>query len=174
VTAGRSLLADLARRTAVVLLAVAVPVVAALPDLARPVLVLGGLTIAAGVVAAVTAWRWAGTCTVMAATLTVLLAGALDASAIRPLQLLAAAGLLVALLAALAGGEETRPDAAHAVTVARAPWPRRVGPVLLALISGSIVAITSAQDVVPSVALVLAGLAAAVTALVVAAGVHRP
>ena len=173
-TAGRSLLADLARRTAVVLLAVAVPVVAALPDPARPVLVLGGLTIAAGVVAAVTVWRWAGTCTVMAATLTVLLAGALDASAIRPLQLLAAAGLLVALLAALAGSEETRPDAAHAVTVARAPWPRRVGPVLLALISGSIVAITSAQDVVPSVALVLAGLAAAVTALVVAAGVHRP
>jgi hypothetical protein len=174
VTARGSLLADLARRTAIVLLAVAVPVVAALPDPARPVLVLGGLTIAAGAVSAVTFWRWAGTCTVMAATLTVLLAGSLDASAIRPVQVLAAAGLLVALVAALAGGEEGRLDSVHAETVARAPWPRRVGPVLLALISGSIVAVTAAQDVVPSVALVLAGLAAAVTALVVAAGVHRP
>ena len=57
--------------------------------------------------------------------------------------------------------------------MARGPWLRQLAPVLVAMTAGAVVAVTAAQDVVPSVPLVLAGLAAAVTALVIAAGAHR-
>ena len=91
----------------------------------------------------------------------------------RPGQIMAAAALLLVLLWALAACEDARSASAEAVTVARGPWLRQLGPPLAALVAGAVVAVTAAQDVVPSVPLVLAGLAAAVTALVIAAGAHR-
>jgi peptidoglycan/LPS O-acetylase OafA/YrhL len=78
----------------------------------------------------------------------------------------------MALLSALAAAEETR-AAGAAVTVTSNRWPQRLAPVLVAMTAGAIVAVTGAQDVVPSVPLVLAGLTAAVAALVVAASAHR-
>ena len=83
------------------------------------------------------------------------------------------AALVVALVAALGGGEDAWAGSADAVVVARGPLAPAARHRLLALGAGAVVAVTAAQDVVPSVPLVLAGLAAAVTALVVAAGVHR-
>ena len=90
----------------------------------------------------------------------------------RPAQVVLAAGLLMALLSALAAAEEAR-AAGDAVTVTRSPWPQRLAPVLVAMTAGAIVAVTGAQDVVPSVPLVLAGLTAALAALVVAVSGHR-
>ena len=97
------------RAVLVTLLAGAVLLDAALPDPHRAVLVLTGLTLAAALVAAVTRWRVAGTLTVIGATSTVLLAGALDASALRLAQIVLDAALLVALVGALSANEDTRP-----------------------------------------------------------------
>jgi hypothetical protein len=168
-----TVLRDLLQRAAVLGAGLAVLAVAALPDPSRPVLVAAGLALLGCVAAAATRWQPAGTAALGAATLTVLLAAALDPSAVRPAQVVVAAGLLMALLAALAAAEEARAATAAAVTVARAGWAQRLAPVLAATAAGAIVAVTGAQDVVPSVPLVLAGLTAAVAALVVAAGGHR-
>jgi hypothetical protein len=164
-------LPDLARRAAVLGSGAAVAALAALPDPSRPVLLLAGITVAASVAAATLPARVLGTLAVLSATATALLAGALDASSVRPVQMVAVAALLQ--VAALSVREEATAVSAEAVTVARAPWHRLAGPALLALIAGTLVAVTAAQDVVPSVPLVLAGLAAAVTALVIATGGHR-
>jgi hypothetical protein len=166
-------LPDLARRAAVLGSGAAVAALAALPDPSRPVLLLAGITVAASVAAATLPARVLGTLAVLSATATALLAGALDASSVRPVQMVAVAALLVLQVAALSVREEATAVSAEAVTVARAPWHRLAGPALLALIAGTLVAVTAAQDVVPSVPLVLAGLAAAVTALVIATGGHR-
>ena len=166
-------LRDAARRVAVVVTGSAVVAVSAVPDPSRPVLVLAGLTVLACLAAAATRFRLLGTLAVVSATVTVLLAGSLDASSVRPGQILVAAALLLVLLWALAACEDARSVSAEAVTVARGPWLRQLGPPLAALVAGAVVAVTAAQDVVPSVPLVLAGLAAAVTALVIAAGAHR-
>jgi hypothetical protein len=168
VTAFRTLL----QRAAVLGTGLAVLAVAVLPDPSRPVLVAAGLALAACVAAAAIRRPLAGTVALAATTVTVLLAGALDASSVRPAQVVLAAGLLMALLSALAAAEEAR-AAGGAVTVTRNPWPQRLAPVLVAMTAGAIVAVSGAQDVVPSVPLVLAGLTAAVAALVVAASAHR-
>ena len=83
------------------------------------------------------------------------------------------AALLVALVGALSANEDTRDLSGSGDTVLRAPLGRRVGPTAGGLVAAAVVAVTAAQDVVPSVPLVLAGLAAAVAALVLAAGGHR-
>ena len=161
------------RAVLVTLLAGVVLLDAVLPDPHRAVLVLTGLTLAAALVAAVTRWRVAGTLTVIGATSTVLLAGALDPSALRPAQIVLDAALLVALVGALSANEDTRDLSGSGDTVLRAPLGRRVGPTAGGLVAAGVVAVTAARDVVPSVPLVLAGLAAAVAALVLAAGGHR-
>ncbi len=78
----------------------------------------GRLALAACVAAAAIRRPLAGTVALAATTVTVLLAGALDASSVRPAQVVLAAGLLMALLAALAAAEEAR-AAGGAVTVTR-------------------------------------------------------
>jgi hypothetical protein len=167
-----TVLRTLLQRAAVIGTGLAVLAVAALPDPSRPALVAAALALSACVAAAAIRRPLAGTVALAATTVTVLLAGALDASSVRPAQVVLAAGLLMALLAALAAAEEAR-AAGGAVTVTRSPWPQRLAPVLVAMTAGAIVAVTGAQDVVPSVPLVLAGLTAAVAALVVAASAHR-
>ena len=77
---------ELATRAAVVVVGTAVAAVAAVPDLDRYIVVLSVLTVVAAVAAAVLPWRLIGTVTVLTATLTVLLAGTLDASSARPVQ----------------------------------------------------------------------------------------
>ena len=164
---------ELVTQAAVVVVGIAVAIVAAVPDLDRYVVVLAALTVVAAVAAAVLPWRLTGTVTVLAATLTVLLAGTLDTSDVRPVQAVADAALLMLLVAVLGAREDRSSQGPHAASVPlRSAPPRAVAPAL-ALGAGSLVALTAAQDVVPSVPLVLAGLAAAVVALVVAAGAHR-
>jgi hypothetical protein len=164
---------DVASRAAVVAVGTAIAVVAVLPDLDRYVVVLAVLTVVAAIAAAVLPWRLAGTVTVLTATLTVLLAGALDASSLRPVQAVTDAALLLLLVAAIAAREDRSVSSPHAASVALRSVPARASAPALGLAAGSLVALTAAQDVVPSVPLVLAGLAAAVVALVVAAGAHR-
>ena len=154
-------------------LAGAAVVVAAAPDPRRPVLVLAGATLAAALVAAVTRWRLAGTLTVAAAALTVLLGGALDPSGLRPAGVVLDGALLVGLVVALSAGEDSRDLSRSGETVLRAPLTRRAGPALGGLVASGAVSVAAAQDVVPSVPLVIVGLAAAVCAVVVASVGHR-
>lgn len=165
-------LRDLARRAAVVGTSAAAVLVSSLPDPHRAVLLLAGITLAVSVAAAVIRWRLLGTLTLVFATLTALLAGALDASTVRPAQVVAVASLLLVLLAVLAGNEDGR-YGGRGTVVARGPLSRRVAAPAAALLAGCAVAVTAAQDVVPSVPLVLVGLTAAVAALVVAVGSLR-
>ena len=164
---------EAAAAVAVVAVATAVAGVAAVPDLNRFVVLLAALTVTAAVVAALVPWRLAGTVTVLVAVLTVLLAGTLDASSLRPVQAVLDAALLLALVGALGAREERAGRSPHAASLAARSQARRWGSPAMALGAGALVAATAAQDVVPSVALVLAGLVAAVIALMIAAGAHR-
>lgn len=165
--------ADAARRLAVVGAGVAVIAITALPDPSRPVLVAAGLAIAACLVAAALRRRLAGTVAVLAITLTVLLAGALDASPLRPVQLISAAVGLLGLLAALAAAEDARGRSPQAAVAVRRLGAGAVARPVAALAAGAVVAVVASQDVVSSVLLVLLGLGAVVGALVLAVGVHR-
>ncbi len=173
----RAVLRDLAGRAAVVLAVAACVAVAVLPDPPRPVLTAAGTAVALAVAAAVTRSRLVGTVAVLATTTTVLLTAALDDSDLRPVQVVTAGVLLLLALAAMERVESGvgRPLSVTAatVTVLRAPPLSRLGPALAAIGASSLVAATAAQDVVPSVGLVLGGLVAAVAALVVTTRVHR-
>jgi hypothetical protein len=167
---------DVADRLAVVATVAAGVAVAALPDLRRPVLTAGGIAVAFAVAAAVTRMRALGTLAVASTTLSVLLAAALDASDLRPVQVVAAGVLLLATLAALERTETPvgrRPGAATPLVVHRGPTASRLGVTAGAVGASGLVAATAAQTVVPSVALVLGGLVAAVAALVVTTRAHR-
>ena len=153
---------DAACRLAVVAAGSTVIAVAALPEPSRPVLVAAGLR-----------RRLAGTVAVLAVTVTVLLAGALDASALRPVQLVAAAAGLLALLAALAEAEDARGRSPQSAVAVRRSGPHRAVLPAAGLAAGAAVAVVASQDVVSSVLLVLLGLVAIVAALVLAAGAHR-
>jgi hypothetical protein len=173
----RAVLRDLAARGAVVLAVAGCVAVAVVPDPGRPVLTAAGTAVAVAVAAAVTRSRLVGTVAVLAATTTVLLAAALDASDLRPVQVVAAGALLLVALGALerceaAAGQPLAVTAAT-VTVLRGSRAARLGPVAGAVGASALVAATAARDVVPSVALVLGGLVAAVAALVVTTRAHR-
>jgi hypothetical protein len=158
-------------RALVVLSAASCLLLSVLPEPSRPVLSSAAVALAAAVLAAVTRWQLAGTLVLGATTLTVLLAAVLDASDLRPVQLTAATALLLALVTALDRSDAGAGPAAE--TVVRPPAGHRLGVPAVAVGAASLVAVAAAQDVVPSVGLVLAGLAAAVAALVVATRVHR-
>ena len=168
---------DLASRAGLVLGVAGCVGVGVLPDPTRPVLTVAGAAVAFAVGAAATRSRLLGSITVLMTTVTVLLAAALDVSAVRPVAVLVAGALLLAVLALLERCEDAagRPlgAAARRVVVLRARFAARAGPTVAALGASALVAATAAQDVVPSVALVLGGLAAAVAALVVTTRAHR-
>ena len=157
-------------RVTVVLAAGLAVLVSALPDPSRPVLVAAGCSLTAAVVAASSAWRPAGDAAVALVSGTVLLAAALDDSSPRAVAVVVAGPLVVLLITALDRGATAGRDE---VTVLRAPAVSRLAPSGAATGSAVLVAVTSAEHVVPSVRLVLVGLAAAVTAFVVAARAHR-
>ncbi len=167
----RAVLTTLLWRAMVVLTGGGALVVAILPDPRRPVLTAAGLAAAACLVAAVGRWRLAGTSAVGLVTTTALLAGALDASPLRALQLLGVAALLLGLVSAL--GRNERSAGTVAVHVLRAPVARRLRLPALGLAGAALVSVTAAQQVVPSVQLALVGLVAGVAALVLATRAHR-
>lgn len=173
----RAVLRDLAERAAVVLAVAACVTVAVVPDPRRPVLTAAGTAVAVAVAAAVTRSRLLGTVAASATTVTVLLAAALDASDLRPVQVVGAGVLLLLALAAMdrveSGAGRPLSETAATVTVLRSPLPLRLGPAVWAVGASALVAATAAQDVVPSVGLVLGGLVAAVAALVVTTRAHR-
>lgn len=110
----------------------------------------------------------------LAAAACVLVAAAPDPT--RPVVVTAvgavvtAALLVLVMITALDRAERTE----HGwVTVLRAPAPRRLGAPALAVGAAALVSVTAAQHVVPSVGLVLVGIAAAVAALAVANRAHR-
>lgn len=162
---------EVAWRSAVLATGAGALLVATVPDPSRPVLVAAAVAVAACLAAAVSGRRPAGTIAVGAVAAAVLLAQALGSTALRPVQLVAASGLLLGLVTAL-----DRVEAAGGppwTVVAEAPLGRRLGAPLAGLAGAALVATAAEQDVVPSVATVLAGVSAAVTALVVAVRVHR-
>lgn len=157
-------------RVAVVFSAGLCALVSALPDPSRPVLVVAALSLMAAVVAASSGWRPAGDAAVALVSVTVLLAAALDGSDRRAVAVVVAGPLVLLLVTALDRGATAGRDE---VTVLRAPTVSRLAPTGAATASAVLVAVTAAQQVVPSVRLVLVGLAAAMAALVVAARAHR-
>ncbi|HET9946249.1 MAG TPA: hypothetical protein VFR56_11395 [Actinomycetes bacterium] len=172
----RAVVRDVVDRVTLVVTVAAGVAVAAVPDLRRPVLTAGGAAVALAVAAAVTRLRALGTLAVALTTLSVLLAAALDASDLRPVQVVAAGVLLLATLAALERTESPlgrRLGAATPLVVLRGPTASRLGVAAAALGASALVAATAAQTVVPSVGLVLGGLVAAVAALVVTTRAHR-
>jgi hypothetical protein len=172
----RAVVLDVVDRLTVVATVAAGVAVAAVPDLRRPVLTAGGAAVALAVAAAVTRLRALGTLAVALTTSSVLLAAALDASDLRPVQVVAAGVLLLGTLAALERTETPlgrRLGAATPLVVLRGPAAARLGVAAAAVGASALVAATAAQTVVPSVGLVLGGLAAAVAALVVTTRAHR-
>lgn len=169
-TALPAVVADALWGLLVVLAAGAAVLVAALPEPTRPVVVVAVVAVVAAAMAAVSGRRLAGTVALALVTLAVLLASALDASDLRPVQVVAAAVLVLVVATALDHVE--RADRGG-VTVLRASTASRLTPPALAVGAAALVSVTAAQHVVPSVRLVLVGLAAAVAALVVASRAHR-
>lgn len=166
---------DLGWRLLLVACGGAVLLVTALPDPARPVLVAAALAELAVAAAAVSGVRLLGTGALVLVTVAVLLAAALDESDLRPVQTVAAGALVLGMLSTL-DRVERQPSGTYRRSrdiVLRAPPGRRLAAPVSALGAASLVAVTAAQHAVPSVALVVVGLAASVAALVIATRSHR-
>lgn len=156
-------------RVTVVVTAGLCALLSALPDPSRPVVVAAVVAVVASVAAAVSGWRPAGDATVALVTVAVLLAAALDASDLRAVQVVLAGPLVLLLVTALDRGATAERGE---VTVLRASAHARLAPAAAATGAAALVAVTAAQQVVPSVRLVLVGLVAAVAAMVVATRAH--
>lgn len=133
----------------------------------RPVLTIGGAGAVAVLGAVVTGWRWLASAAALTVTSTVLLSAAVSSDQVTGWHLVGASALIVGLVAGLDRVE--RP--------ARSPRPELIGldPVarrslvpVVGLLAAAAIAVAADRPAVPSVALVLLGLAAAVTALVLA------
>ncbi len=154
----------------VVLAAGLCALVSVLPDPGRPVVVAAVVSLVAAVAAAVSGWRPAGDAAVALAVVAVLLAATLDRSDLRAVQVVLAGPLILLMVIALDGGATT---ARGEVPVIGSPMASRLAPAAAGTGAAVLVAVTATQQVVPSVPLVLLGLAAAVAALTVATRAHR-
>jgi hypothetical protein len=143
----------------------------ALPEARRPALLAAGLGAVAVCAAVVTGWRLLGTLAVALVAAAPLLAGAIEPAAARPVRLVLAAAGLLALVAGL--DRLPRPGSDPPAVVLRAPRLERWGGVLVALGATGLVAAVGVSTAVPSVALVLLGLATGVAAVVLATRLHR-
>lgn len=133
----------------------------------RPVLTAGGAAALAVVGAVLTGWRWLASTACFAAASSVLFAAAVSSDRVSTWHLVAASALLVGLVVGLDRVE--RPGVAPAADViGRAPAHRRLLAPVLGLAGTVAVALTSARPAVPSIGLLLLGLAAGVAALVLA------
>ncbi len=133
----------------------------------RPVLTVGAAAATAVVGAVLSGWRWLGSAATVATTATVLFAAGVTSEHVTAWHLVAASALLVVMVAGLDRVERSarsgRPD-----VVRRAPASRWLLVPLLGLVASAVVALAAARPAVPSVGLVLLGLAAGVAALVLA------
>jgi hypothetical protein len=133
----------------------------------RPVLTIGAAGAVAVAGAVVSGWRWLASVASLAVTATVLFAAAVSSDQITAWHLVGASALIVVLVTGLDRVE--RP--------ARSPGPELIGldPVarrslvpILGVVAAAAVAVAADRPAVPSVGLVLLGLAAGVAALVIA------
>jgi hypothetical protein len=133
----------------------------------RPVLTVGAAGAVAVLGAVLSGWRWLGSAATVAASATVLFAAGVTSERITGWHLVAASALLVVMVAGLDRVERSarsgRPD-----VVRRAPASRWLLVPVLGLLAGAVVAWAAARPAVPSVGLLLLGLAAGVAALVLA------
>ncbi|MEP6761254.1 MAG: hypothetical protein ABJA93_07795 [Sporichthyaceae bacterium] len=133
----------------------------------RPVLTIGAASAVAVLGAVVSGWRWLASVAALTVTATVLFAAAVSSDRVTAWHLVGASALVVGLVAGLDRVERQ----------ARTPRPELIGldplgcrslvPVL-GVLAAAAVAVAADRPAVPSVGLVFLGLAAAVTALVLA------
>ena len=133
----------------------------------RPVLTVGAVGAIAVVGAVLSGWRWLGSAATLAASATVLLAVSISSEQFTAWHLVAASVLLVVLVAGLDRVERSARSARTEV-VWRAPARRWLLVPALGLAASAVVALAAARPAVPSVGLLLLGLAAGVAALVLA------
>ena len=133
----------------------------------RPVLTVGAVSAATVVGAVLTGWRWLGSAAAFAVTVTVLMAAAISSDRVLAWHLVVASVGIMTLIAGLDGLERSA-RSPRLDPIGRLPASRRVLVPALGLAATAGVALVAARPAVPSVGLVLLGLAAAVAALVVA------
>ena len=133
----------------------------------RPLLTIGAAGAAAVVAAVLTGWRWLGSIASFSATASVLFAGIVSSDQVGPWHLAGASALLVGLVAGLDGVERSarspRPE-----LIGLDPMARSVLVPVLGVVAAAGIALAADRPAVPSVGLVLLGLAAGVAALVIA------
>jgi hypothetical protein len=133
----------------------------------RPVLTIGGAGAVGVVAAVVTGWRWLGSIASFTATATVLFAAIVSSEQVGPWHLAGASALLVGLVTGLdlveRAGRSPRTE-----LIGRDPMARRSLVPVLGVVGAAGVALAADRPAVPSVGLVLLGLAAGVAALVIA------
>ena len=133
----------------------------------RPVLTIGGVGAVALVGAVLTGWRWLGSIATFAVTATILFAAVVSSEHVGPWHLAGASALLVGMVAGLDGVERaSRPLRLELIGLH--PMARRVLIPVLGVVAAAGVALAADRPAVPSVGLVLLGLAAGVAALVIA------
>jgi hypothetical protein len=133
----------------------------------RPVLTIGTAGAVAVVGAVLTGWRWLGSIASFTVTATVLFAAVVSSEQVGPWHLAGASALLLGLVAGLDGVE--RPARSHRLElIGLDPMARRILVPLLGVVAAAGVALAADRPAVPSVGLVLLGLAAGVAALVLA------
>lgn len=132
----------------------------------RPVLTVGAVAAAAVLGAVLSGLRWLGSAAVLATTATALFAATVSGDRVTGAHLVASTALLLCLVTGLDRLERTNQTRPELVTLA--PVRRRLLVPLLALAATVGVALAASLSVVPSVGLVLLGLAAGVAALMVA------
>ncbi len=133
----------------------------------RPVLTIGATGAVAVVGAVLTGWRWLGSIASFVVTATVLFAAVVSSDRVGPWHLAVASALLVGLVAGLDAVERSsrspRPE-----LIGLDPMARRVLVPALGVVASAGVALAADRPAVPSVGLVLLGLAAGVAALIIA------
>ena len=133
----------------------------------RPVLTIGAAGAVAVVGAVATGWRWLGSIASFTVTATVLFAAVVSSEDVGPWHLAGASALLVGLVAGLDVVERTaRPPRPELIGLD--PMVRRILVPVLGVLAAGGVALAADRPAVPSVGLVLLGLAAGVAALVIA------
>lgn len=133
----------------------------------RPVLTIGAAGAVAVLGAVVSGWRWLASVAALTVTATVLFAAIVSSDQVTAWHLVGASALVVGLVAGLDRVERharsPRPE-----LIGLDPLARRSRVPVLGVLAAAAVAVAADRPPVPSVGLVFLGLAAAVTALVLA------
>lgn len=133
----------------------------------RPVLTLGAAGALAVLGAVVSGWRWLASVAALTVTGTVLIAAAVSSDRVTAWHLVGASGLVLGLVAGL-DRVERQARSPRPELIGLDPLARRSLVPVLGVLAAAAVAVAADRPAVPSVSLVFLGLAAAVTALVLA------